>query len=158
MRDDQTGTYWQQITGRAISGPLAGKQLNLVGADDLSYGLWRDEEPNGTVLQDAPGYEEDYSPKDWDAKMAQVPTVIGYGQAGLKPRDLMIGVHKDASAKAYPYTSVLKQKLIQDNIGSTPAIVVAGPDNVSVRVFVRRVAGVSANLEFYSLPGTRLLM
>jgi hypothetical protein len=158
MRDEETGTYWQQINGRAISGPLAGRQLALVSADDLSYGLWRDEEPNGTVLQDAKGYERNYAPKDWDLEMAQVPTVLGYGQAGLKPRDLMIGVHKDGLAKAYPYTRVLKQKLIEDNIGPTPVIVVAGPDNVSVRVFMRRVASLSATVEFYSLPDSPLLM
>ena len=30
MRDEETGTYWQQISGRAIAGPLQGKQLTLV--------------------------------------------------------------------------------------------------------------------------------
>jgi hypothetical protein len=30
MRDDQTGTYWQQISGKAVSGPLRGSQLPFV--------------------------------------------------------------------------------------------------------------------------------
>ena len=44
MRDDQTGSYWQQITGAAVSGPLAGRRLTLVSSDELSFGLWAAEE------------------------------------------------------------------------------------------------------------------
>jgi hypothetical protein len=45
MRDEQTGSYRQQITGDAIAGPLAGKKLKLVAADELSFKLWKAEEP-----------------------------------------------------------------------------------------------------------------
>ncbi len=37
MRDDQTGTFWQQISGRAISGPLAGLQLEPVYSDEVTF-------------------------------------------------------------------------------------------------------------------------
>jgi len=43
MRDDQTGSYWQQITGEAVSGPLRGRRLTLVASDELSFGLWAAE-------------------------------------------------------------------------------------------------------------------
>jgi hypothetical protein len=46
MRDEQTGTYWQQISGRAISGPLAGKSLTLVPFDELTFALWKSEQPH----------------------------------------------------------------------------------------------------------------
>jgi hypothetical protein len=41
MRDEQTGTYWQQISGAAVSGPLAGRQLTLVPSDELTWALWK---------------------------------------------------------------------------------------------------------------------
>src|SRR5579875_820010 len=84
MRDEQTGTYWQQITGAAISGPLAGRTLTLVPAEELTYQLWKTEEPQGTVLQDVPTRTADYSPPDWDTRMASVPVVISFAQAGIK--------------------------------------------------------------------------
>ena len=52
MRDEQTGTYWQQISGLAVWGPLAGRRLALVFADELTLALWKSEEPAGTVLDD----------------------------------------------------------------------------------------------------------
>jgi len=149
MRDEQTGTYWQQITGLAISGPLKGQRLTLVPADELTFATWKSEQPNGTVLNDAPSYVKEYAPKDWDVEMARMPTVISYAQPGLNPRDLMLGVHTAEAARAFPYNSILKQKLIQDRIGSLPILLLLGPDNRSVRVFEQ------GSSQFYRVPNLK---
>jgi hypothetical protein len=72
MRDEQTGTYWQQITGLAIAGPLAGRRLVPVSADELTLKLWKAEQPDGTVLNDAPRYAAEYAPENWDVRMAKL--------------------------------------------------------------------------------------
>ena len=76
MRDEETGTYWQQISGRAISGPLAGRQLTLVPSDELTLATWRAEEPEGTVLNEVPKYASKYAAKNWDVAMKSRPTVV----------------------------------------------------------------------------------
>jgi hypothetical protein len=135
MRDEQTGTYWQQITGLAVSGPLKGHTLTLIPADELTFGTWKAEQPNGTVLNDVPAFVKEYAAKDWEVEMARMPTVISYAQPGLQPRDLMLGIRTGESARAFPYNSLVKEKLIQDRVGALPVIVVLGADNKSVRVF-----------------------
>jgi len=50
MRDEETGSYWQQVTGGAIAGPLKGQHLTLLPQDELSFGLWKKWQPSGTVL------------------------------------------------------------------------------------------------------------
>jgi len=30
MRDEEMGSFWQQFSGRAISGPMRGEQLPLI--------------------------------------------------------------------------------------------------------------------------------
>lgn len=149
MRDEQTGTYWQQITGLAVSGPLQGRRLTLVPADELSLALWKSERSNGTVLNDVPEYAPHYSPENWDVRMAKVPTVISYAQAGLKPRDIMLGIHAFGASRALPYEALLKDKLIQDRVGGEPILVVLGGDNKSVRVFRQRIAGTAGTPQFY---------
>lgn len=159
MRDEQTGTYWQQISGLAVSGPLAGQRLKLVPADELTFKLWKSEQPKGTVLEDAPSYARDYAPKNWDVEMARVPVVVSFAQAGLKPRDQMLGVQAFGAIRAFPYNAVLKEKLIQDYVGAEPVLVVLGPDNVSVRLFRRAAAGLSRTAQFYRIAeGTELLI
>lgn len=158
MRDEQTGSYWQQITGRAVSGPLAGHTLRLVAADEISFNTWRSEEPNGTVLQDAPAYRRDYAPEYWDVQMAKVPVVISYAQAGIKARDLMLGISAFGESRAYPYRTVLQQKLVQDYIGPEPVLLVVAGDNRSVRAFDRKLAGLSGDPAFYRLGERNALL
>src|SRR5260370_13089579 len=112
MRDEETGSYWPQISGAAISGPLAGKTLKLIPSDELTFALWKKEQPGGTVLKDVSTYLPDYAPKDWDVKMKKVRTVLSYAQPGLAPRDLMIGIHPFAAARAVPSTKAPNKQLI----------------------------------------------
>src|ERR1035438_4411287 len=91
MRDEETGTYWQQISGLAIAGPLKGQQLQLVPFDELTFALWKAEEPHGTVLKDVAKYAADYAKKDWDVRMRRAPVVIHFVEHGRKDRDLVVG-------------------------------------------------------------------
>jgi hypothetical protein len=141
MRDEETGTYWQQISGKAISGPLKGRQLTLVAFDELTFATWKAEEPSGTALSDVPEFVTGYAGKDWDAKMKRAPVVIDFAEHGLKGRDLMLGVQAFGASRAFPYDRVLKEQLIKDHVGAEPVLVVLGPDNQSVRVFHNRLPG-----------------
>src|SRR6185312_7901886 len=149
MRDEQTGTYWQQITGRAVSGPLAGRKLTLVPAEELTYKLWKSEEPGGTVLQDVPELVRGYAPQDWDVRMARIPVVISFAQAGIKARDVMLGISVSGASRAFPLHMVLAQRLIQDAVGSEPVLLVVGPDDRSVRVFRRDLRNGASDPQFY---------
>jgi hypothetical protein len=147
MRDEETGTYWQQISGRAISGPLKGKALELVPSDELTVKLWKAEQARGTILSDVKAYAAEYSPKDWDVKMKKTPTVVSHAQPGLAPRDLMVGIAAFGAARAFPYQAVIDAKLVQDHVGPEAVVLVLGPDGESVRAF--HVKGRGA---FYRTP------
>jgi hypothetical protein len=155
MRDDETGTYWQQISGVAISGPLKGRHLDPVYSDELAFKTWKAEEPRGTVLRDVPVFVSEYASKDWDAEMKKEPTVLSYAEPGLAPRDLMLGVHAFGASRAFPYDVVLKQKLIQDHVGSEPVMLVTAEDGHSVRVFRRRLERAGRTPEFYRVAAQK---
>jgi hypothetical protein len=154
MRDEETGSYWQQISGAAISGPLRGKQLTLVASDELTFALWKVEKPEGTVLNDVAAFVPEYARKDWDVRMRKAPTVLSYAENGLTARDLMLGIKAFGASRAFPYDSVLKNKLVQDRVGSEAVILVVGADEQSVRVFVQKIPGVVEVPEFYRIAGS----
>ncbi len=135
MRDEETGSFWQQISGKAISGPLRGRQLELVHCDELTFALWRQENPAGTLLRPVDSFAKKYAPKDWDVRMLKQKTVVDTSKSGIKPRELMLGVVVNGKARAYPIDRVLAEKLILDRIGATPVLVVVGRDGKSLRVF-----------------------
>ena len=63
MRDRETGTWWQQISGKAIFGDLKGTSLELAPFDELSFGLWKKESPGGQVLAPVPRDQKEYDSK-----------------------------------------------------------------------------------------------
>ena len=161
MRDEQTGTFWQQITGLAVAGPLTGRRLVLVSADELTLSVWKAEQPAGSVLDDAPGYADEYSRPDWDVRMAKAPTVLSYAQPGLRPRDLILGIHAFGASRAFLLQAVMSELLIQDHVGNEPVLLAVGPDNRSVRVFRQRIRGQNSVSQFYRIagdPGHALLL
>jgi hypothetical protein len=151
MRDDQTGSYWQQITGEAVSGPLRGRRLKLVASDELSFGLWAAEEPGGAVLKNVDKYASDYEKKNWEAEMQKKHTVISFADParGLQPRTLLLGVQAFGASRAFPYDAVIQEKLVLDRVGTEPVLLVVGPDGKSVRVFRDLVPGVEGHPAFY---------
>ncbi|WP_353071137.1 DUF3179 domain-containing (seleno)protein [Tunturiibacter gelidoferens] len=135
LRDEQTSSIWQQSTGEAIFGLLKGQQLKLVRSNELTFALWKSEEPHGQVLKSDPPYAAEYDPKDWEKHVARTTTVVDTTRSGIGPHQLMLGVAVAGQSKAYPIEAILAAKLIQDRVGSLPLIVVVGPDGASIRVF-----------------------
>ena len=134
LRDEETRSVWQQSTGEAIFGPLKGRHLNMVHSSELTYAFWRREQPQGDVLlPDAP-YLPEYEKKGWENYVEKTPAMVDTKKTGIQPHELMLGVTVAGKNKAYPIKSILAAKLIQDEVGGSPMLVVVGPDGVSIRV------------------------
>lgn len=161
MRDEETGSYWQQISGIAVSGPLKGWQLALVHSDELNFATWKAEQPQGTVLDDVAKYVKQYAKKDWDVRMKRQPTVINFPEHGMKARDLMLGIQGFGASRAFFHDQVIKEKLVADRVGTEPVILVVGADGQSVRAFRNRIAGEDNVADFYRLndnkPGALMM-
>jgi hypothetical protein len=153
MRDEETGSWWQQVTGEAIFGPLKGKKLRSVFLDELSFGLWKQEKPGGRVLRPDEKIQQagQYAPANWEERMIRVPvaTSANLDQA-LSPRTLVVGLKVNDIPCAYPFETLLKQSPIIDEISRVPIIVLLGEDRKSVRAFQRTVDG--RKLELFVKP------
>jgi Protein of unknown function (DUF3179) len=145
MRDRETGTWWQQITGKAIFGPLKGEMLELAPSDELSFALWKKESPGGQVLAAVARDQKEYDSK-WEEEVAKLPVPISFPGTELKSRDVVIGLVVAGEARAYPVDKILKQSPIQDRLGGNPILLVAGPDGKSVRAFLSRIGDTDVEL------------
>jgi hypothetical protein len=140
MRDKETGTWWQQITGKALYGPMKGASLELVLSDELSFGQWRSENSGGSVLAPVPKYTKEYDPK-WEPEVAKMPVVISFPGTELKSRDVLVGLTINGAARAYPWETLVAQSPVVDRVHDTPLLIAVGPDKKSFRVFVSRIDG-----------------
>ena len=147
MRDRETGSWWQQVTGRAIAGELAGSALELMPNDELTFALWKSETPPGygLVLAPVPGHEKDYD-KKWEEEVAKYPVPLTFPGQGLKDRDVILGVEIGGQARAFPLEKVRGASPVEDKISGVPVVLVSGPDGKSVRVFRSQLNGLDIEL------------
>lgn len=150
MRDEQTGTWWQQVTGEALVGPLAGKRLEPVRFDEVSYEIWRGEHPETLVLEPVSDKADQYLPEDWDDGM-DYPLPEGLVPTGeWEPRRIIVGLVAGDVAKAYPLDVLQQQTPVADWVGDTPVLISLAADGRSMRAFDRRVDDMV--LEMYAKP------
>ncbi len=152
MKDEQTGSWWQQVSGRAIQGPLKGSQLKRFSHDDLTFATWKREHPNTRILEPDPSAREEYAPADWEVETAELPVVTPRGKSEpLEDRDLVAGVSNQDAARAYLVADLARQGPVNDRLGQVPILVLPFDNGKSVRVFERTAGG--QVLEFFAGTG-----
>ncbi len=161
MEDEQTGTWWQQVTGKAIQGPLAGKRLEPMFFEQVTWELWSRENPDGTVLESRPEFAEMYWPETEREETRTEGVAIDGDEYmdfpveadpddGLELGELIFALRlPDGREKAYPLRLLREQSPVLDRFGGRDILIVVGEDNRSVRAFDRVVDG--RTLEFYQL-------
>lgn len=152
MRDEETGSWWQQVSGEAIFGPLKGKRLRLIHHDEITFRQWKAEQPGGRVLQPDPAIlaAGKYARADWEDRMRSVPVVTG-ADGRLEPRTLVAGISLNGRSRAYPFSAIEKESVLIDSVGNIPVVILLAEDGKSLRAFDRRVE--NAELEFFIRPG-----
>jgi hypothetical protein len=151
MRDEETGSWWQQVSGKAIAGPLKGRSLKPVLFDESSFATWKREHPGGRVLRKEAAFAKEYAPADWEKEIAALP-VVTRAKPGepLPPRALIFGLSAGGESRAYPRERLAPQRPINDRLAGVPVLVVLGEDGKTVRAFERSIAGRA--LEFFQRP------
>jgi hypothetical protein len=154
MKDEETGSWWQQVTGEAIFGPLKGKRLKPTFMDELTFATWKREQPQGRVLSpdEKIAATGEYAPPDWEDRMLRVPVATQVNAPALDKRGLVVGITINNASAAYPVAALQKQNPIIDKLGGTPLVIVLGEDGKSVRAFDRNVEG--HEREFFLKPNS----
>ena len=153
MRDEETGSWWQQISGEAIQGELKGQKLENVEMDEVSFAVFKRENPNGRVLRPDEKIlaEQKYESADWETQVGKMPVRISTDlDKSLEPRTLILGLEAGGKSKAYPFSAIEKQNPILDVVGGKNIVIFLAEDKKSVRAFERESDG--KTLEFFVKP------
>lgn len=134
MWDRQTESWWQQFTGEAIIGSLAGKQLELVPASIVSYAAFKHTFPQGTVLSKETGLHRDYGRNPYTGydDIDSSPFLYrGPTDPRLRPMERVVAITLGKVDKAYPYRVLAKQQVVYDTVGSQKIVVLYNPGTAS---------------------------
>lgn len=108
--DRETESLWSQTLGRAVAGPVAGAQLDLLPTTLTTWGEWQERHPETLLLAEETGYTRNY---DMDAYAYYGTTdrlmfPMNHSDERLKVKERILGVQVDGVYKAYPYTELAK--------------------------------------------------
>ncbi len=138
--DEQTGSLWDGVSGRALLGTMATAraQLPRLGLVSVGWEMWAAEHPSTGVLALDTGFTRDYSGasrRARDAAMAaeHAPTVPVDGRL---PRDtVVVGVTAGGEVRAYLRAEVQERGILLDTLGGERLLLLSqGPEH-PVRVY-----------------------
>ncbi len=116
--DHETGSVWSQPIGRAILGPRAGDELELMPSTLTTWGAWRESHPD-TLALDVPGWATGFD-------LAQMSIVVDRG----------------TEAASYLVPALREEGVVNDVVGGLEIAVVIDPsDDERWAVFSRRLDG-----------------
>ena len=129
MWDDLTTSLWQQITGKGIVGTHAGDQLNQIGSAIVRWADFRTDHPEGQVLRSDQGFGSTYGRNPYEFYSSR-PAPYGFYTGEIDERypalERVVGVTVDDVERAYPFSVISEQLVVNDQIGKQPVVVFWG--------------------------------
>ena len=135
MYDRRTNTLWNQFTGVPAAGPLAGTgaRLDLLPVVTTTWGEWFKAHPDTTVLDVETGlYPGRFYQSEWESRsiyfnyrespMTMFP--VWQSSDELATKNHVIGLSIGHQAKAYPLETLRKERVVNDEVGGLPLVVV----------------------------------
>jgi len=127
MYDRQTESWWQQASGEAIAGELAGRRLKFYPATIVSWEAFKSAHPGGEVLSRETGFARPYGRNPYVGyDDVNLPPFLYRGPQTpgvLPPMARVLTVDLNGEAVAYPYETLQEVQVINDTVGGQPIVV-----------------------------------
>ena len=137
FEDGRTKSWWRQVNGEAIVGPLKGKLLDEIPSEQMRLDAWIDRYPNTMIMQPDSLFQEEYASL---INFDEGKTKEGLARAdslSWREKSWVVGVVMGTHASAYDWHDLKKVRVINDVIADTPLLVVLEADTVSFHTFLR---------------------
>ncbi|SKC00081.1 DUF3179 domain-containing (seleno)protein [Dyadobacter psychrophilus] len=139
FEDKNTGSWWRQANGEAIAGPLKGQMLPELPTTQTTVSQWFELHPNSKIMQPDPIYQAKYDSMSRYESGKGKSTLTKTDTTAWKEKSWIVGVQAGKSSKAFDWNKLVKERVINDRIGSTPVAVVIAADNKSFFAFQKEL-------------------
>jgi hypothetical protein len=118
MYDSKTDTFWTQIGGLAIIGPLTGTKLVPVSIDTTTWGEWKTAYPSSEVLSQDTGFSRDYGRDPYGNYYYEDYLLFPVEEKDerIHPKTVIFGIEVNGKFKAYKEDDLKELKEISDEI------------------------------------------
>lgn len=147
FEDATTKSWWRQVTGEAIAGPLKGKMLDEIPSSQMSLQSWLQKYPSSFVLQPDSNFKKQYD----DLKGFDNGTIKGSlekrDSASWRFKSWVVGVQVDGHSKAYDWNDLVAARVINDSLPQIPVVIALETDTVTFHAWKRVANGQSLSFK-----------
>ena len=126
MWDRQTETWWQQLTGEAIVGELAGRRLTFIPAPIVSWQTFKEAYPDSPVLSRETGHRRSYGTNPYSGydRVDNPPFLfIGEEDGRLLPKERVVAIEVNGIDASFPFFTLEKERVVNYTVGGEDVVV-----------------------------------
>lgn len=137
FEDVTTRSWWRQVTGEAVAGPLKGQSLPEMQAVQSSLEVWLKLHPGSLVMQPDSNFAEAYADlSDYESGLRK-GKLTGHDTLSWKDKSWVAGIEIGTFSKAYDWNLLISRGVINDMLDTHALSIVVSPDHRSLFAFRR---------------------
>lgn len=121
MYDHQTDTLWSQFLSKGVEGPLKDAELAVIPATQTTWEAWLELHPDTRALYKGSERQDPYV-SYYENSASGI-----HGQFNpddrLYGKELVLGVNFDGSPKAYPFSVLSREQVVNDTIAGEDVLI-----------------------------------
>lgn len=151
FEDETTKTWWRQVSGEAVAGPLKGSSLKEIFSEQMTLRAWLELYPMSEILQPDTLYSKDYTDLQGFDKGTIDSDLERRDSLSWNEKSWVVGVQLGDVARAYDWNDLTRVRVLNDTLNSVPIAIVLQSDSTTFRVFKRDsldfVVGINGNIQ-----------
>lgn len=153
FEDATTKSWWQQATGRAITGKLKGTSLKEIPSQQASIAAWNRMYPATLIMQPDSSFKEKYEKMDSYDKGLSKSSLTRRDSGSWQAKSWVVGISIQNEAKAFDWNQLVKNSLIEDSLPGIPFIITLEKDTASFHAWNRTINGTILHFTKNNTPG-----
>jgi len=137
FEDETTKTWWRQVSGEAIAGPLKGESLPEVESVQMTLAKWFELYPHARVMQADEASIDHYDSLAKFEVGKSESDLTRTDSASWMDKSWVVGIEINHESKAYDWNRLKELKIINDAVGGKPIVLVLSADQQSFAAFER---------------------
>jgi hypothetical protein len=141
FEDRTTHSWWRQANGEAITGTRKGTRLPELPSVQVTLAQWLSLHPRSLIMQGDPVFAAEYE-KDYAFERGTSRSrLTGTDTMSWHDKSWVVGITMHERSKAYDWNRLRRERVVNDEVGGTPIVLVLGADGASFFAFARPDAG-----------------
>lgn len=153
FEDNTTKTWWRQVNGEAIVGPLKGRTLPEIPSEQMRLSAWIDQHPNTLIMQEDVAFKDKYDRMKYYDEGKSEGDLTRRDSLSWQNKSWVVGVQSGMIARAYDWNDLQRMRVINDKLEGEPIVVFVQPDSVSFHAFSSIVDGDTLSFSYNEVIG-----